>query len=171
MLTENRPLFSSSPACIRYVCVYDHAGAHMALAAADRAEYGGCVGLLSPSGAAAYMGAGWWRALMGSVAESARRAFVHVLDCDSTPAGALMALRCGQQAAILCPQNPQYETIRALYAQQNATLLSQRPPSFNLIMPLSATSSLVGYFAHGYCQHQHPENNVPDTRQKKDCST
>ncbi|CEF54437.1 hypothetical protein AGA_781 [Acetobacter ghanensis] len=171
MLTENRPLFSSSPPSIRYVCVSDLEGARMALQAADQATYAGCVGLLSPPGAVAFMGVEWWHALMNDVAESATRAFVHVLDCDSSPAGALMALRCGQQAAILRPQNPQYEAVRALYAQQKAELLPQRPPSFNLIMPLRAISSLVGYFAHGYCQHQHPENNVPDTRQKKDCST
>ncbi|GAA3678538.1 MULTISPECIES: hypothetical protein [Acetobacter] len=170
MLTENRPLFSSSSTGIRYVCVHDRAGVHVALRAAGLAEYGGCIGLLSPPGAVAYMGVGWWHALMNDVAESARQAFVHVLDCDNSPAGALMALRCGQQTAILRPQNPQYETIRALYAQEKAALLPQRPPSFNLIMPLSAISSLVGYFAHGYCQHQHPENNAPDTRQKKDCS-
>lgn len=143
----------------------------MALQAADMAEYGGCVALLSPPGAVAFMGVGWWHALMDMAAESALRVFVHALDCGDSPAGALMALRCGQQTAILRPQNPQYETVRALYAQQKATLLPQRPPSFNLITPLSAISSLVGYFAHGYCQHQHPENNVPDTRQKKDCST
>lgn len=171
MLTENRPLFSLSPSGIRYVCVSGHAQACMALYAADQAAYAGCVGLLSPPGAAAFMGVGWWHALMEGVAESATRGFMHVLDCDSSPAGALMALRCGQQAAILRQQNPQYKTVRALYAQQNAALLPQRPPSFNLITPVSATSSLVGYFAHGYCQHQHPENNVPDTRQKKDCST
>lgn len=171
MLTENRPLFSSSPASIRYVCVHDLAGARMVLQAARQAEYGGYVGLLSPHGAAAAMGVGWWQALMDELAESAERSFVHLLDCGSSPPAAVMALRCGQQAAILRPQNPQYEAVRALYAQQKAVLLPQRPPSFNLIMALSGISSLVGYFAHGYCQYQHPENNVPDTRQKKDCST
>ncbi|MFT8469124.1 hypothetical protein [Acetobacter syzygii] len=170
MLTENRPLFSYSSASIRYVCVHDLAGARMALQVADQAGYAGCVGLLSPQGAVAFMGVGWWQALVSAVAESASRTFVHVLDCGSSPAGALMALRCGQQAAILRPQNPQYEAVSALYAQQKAELLPQRPSSFNFIMPLSGISSLVGYFAHGYCQHQHPENNVPDTRQKKDCS-
>lgn len=126
-------------------------------------------GFLSAPGAAGFMGAGWWLALIAALEDSAGCAFWHALDCGGSAAYALGAVRMGQKHAVLQAPTAQFKAVKAVYMQESGTLLRARPPSFHLIPSLCHTSSLVGYFTDGYCQSSDPENKLPDTRQKKDC--
>ncbi|KAA8387943.1 hypothetical protein FKW31_01905 [Acetobacter sp. DmW_136] len=126
-------------------------------------------GFLSAPGAAGFMGAAWWLALIAALEDSTGLAFWHALDCGGSAAYALGAVRMGQKHAVLQASAAQFNAIKAVYTQEFGMLLSARPPSFHLIPSLCHTSSLVGYFTDGYCQSSDPENKLPDTRQKKDC--
>ena len=80
--------------------------------------------LVSAPGAAAYLGALWWRALMAHV-----DAPLDALDCADQPGRALEALAAGCRIIILypCPASPEVAA-RA----QGALILSARPPSLDL---------------------------------------
>ncbi|MFT9388031.1 MAG: hypothetical protein ABF577_13750, partial [Acetobacter sp.] len=109
-------------------------------------------GFISPPGAGAFMGAPWWLALMRDLGRATTLPFVHLLDCGASPAHALVALNHGQTLAVLAGDDRQAMAVRATFMQAGATLLAHSPPSFDLIRAVDATSSLVAYIRHGYCE-------------------
>ncbi|MBR2123753.1 MAG: hypothetical protein IJ934_01030 [Acetobacter sp.] len=91
------------------------------------------VALLSSVGAGCFMGAPWWHALVRELEEAVGQRFVHVLDCATSPAHAVMALTLGQRVAILLENgNLQNKTAQALYKQEGGILLSKRPETITL---------------------------------------
>ncbi len=109
--------------------VRDAAEAAAVLAAAD-----GCgLLLLSPSGAAAWLGARGWAAL---IAEAAARVPAvphrHALDCGAAPGHALAGLRAGLPCLVLDGRHPAWPSVAAAAAEAGALLLPVRPPALPL---------------------------------------
>ncbi|MBX0344600.1 hypothetical protein K2X14_07090 [Acetobacter sp. TBRC 12305] len=127
-------------------------GAGPAVGAGDHPPASALFGFLSPPGAGAAMGAVWWLALMRALQESTALPFVHLLDCGASPAHALLALSHGQRLAVLAGDDRQGIAARAAFAAEGGTLAAHSPPSFDLIAGVHATSSLVAYIRHGYCE-------------------
>lgn len=80
--------------------------------------------LLSAFGAAGYMGALWWRALMAAV-----QAPCDALDCADQPGRALEALAAGCRIVVLHPC-PAFSDVAA--RAEGALVLSARPPTLDL---------------------------------------
>ena len=87
--------------------------------------------LLSAPGAAAYAGAGWWRALI----HAADTRQPDALDCADEPGRALEALATGCRILILHPC-PAFATIRQ--RAPHALLLTERPPALDFSQPGAA---------------------------------
>lgn len=97
---------------------------------------GAPVTLLSPPGAAAYAGCGWWRALM----EQARNAepgaaFTDLLDCGEASGQALAALRIGVVRLVLSPAAPGWGAVAAIAAGQGGQVLREAPPALDMANP------------------------------------
>lgn len=84
--------------------------------------------LLSAPGAAAYWGAGGFRALLDAHGVLP----LGILDAGDAPGHALAALRASFNAAVLDPAAPAFPALAALFAAQGATLLPQAPPALDL---------------------------------------
>ena len=97
---------------------------HGAANARDALAPGRPVLLLSAPGAAAYLGALWWRALIAAV-----HAPLDALDCADQPGRALEALAAGCRIVVLLPC-PAFPDVAA--RAQGALVLSARPPSLDL---------------------------------------
>ena len=82
--------------------------------------------LLSAPGAAAYAGAGWWRALVAAALDG--RAQPDALDCADLPGRALEALHTGCRILILLPC-PGFASVAA---RTDALILAARPTSLDL---------------------------------------
>lgn len=103
-----------------------HAAAEARFAVSVAADTG--VTLLSAPGAAGYMGALWWQALLRAAdAEAAG-----VLDCDRAPGEALAALRLGMRRLLLLAEAPGHDAVAAAAAECGAELWSVRPPALDL---------------------------------------
>lgn len=92
----------------------------------------GNLALLSSVGAGCFMGVPWWHALVQELENIVEQRFIHVLDCATSPAHAVMALTQGQRVAVLLKSdNLQNTTAHALYKQEGGILLSERPKTIN----------------------------------------
>ncbi|WP_431280817.1 hypothetical protein ACQW02_15520 [Humitalea sp. 24SJ18S-53] len=89
--------------------------------------------LLSPPGAAAWLGPHGWAAL---IAEAAARvpgvAHRHALDCAAAPGHALAGLRAGLPCLVLDGRHPGFPAVAAAAAEAGAALLPERPKALNL---------------------------------------
>ncbi|NHN88223.1 hypothetical protein [Acetobacter conturbans] len=87
--------------------------------------------LLSPPGAACFMGVPWWmemmRQLRAGLKEPAR--FTDILDCGSQAGRAVSALSRGQTHIVFDPASPQISAVIALARSTGATVLRERPAS------------------------------------------
>ncbi len=102
-------------------------------AAALRLAEGRPATLLSAPGAAGWLGAAAWRAL---VAEAAARApgahFADLLCCGDAPGQALVALRAGCRWLVLDRACPAFAQVEAAAGEVGAILLPGRPPALDL---------------------------------------
>lgn len=117
----------------------------MARAALTAAESAGGEGvalpitLLSAPGAAAYAGAGWWRALITTArAAHPTISFIDILDCGIFPGPALAALRLGQTQLVLRARAPLFADIAARAATLGAQIFPEAPPALDLATPGAA---------------------------------
>jgi hypothetical protein len=89
--------------------------------------------LLSPPGAAAFLGAGGWRALVAAAARAAPGApFRDALCCAAAPGLALAALRAGCRLLVLDPACAAFGQVAGAAAAAGATLLPARPIALDL---------------------------------------
>ena len=106
----------------RILCVHSAAEVRAARALAGQTP----LRFLSAAGAAAYLGAAGFRALLGEE-------WPHgILDCGDAPGHALDALRLGCPAVILAPDVPAFAALASIAARQGASLLAERPPHLDL---------------------------------------
>lgn len=108
----------------RTVIVYgaEEVGAVLALAA------GRPVALLSPPGAAGYLGLAGFRAIL-----DAHGVFPFgILDAADAPGHALAALRAGFSTVILSPETAAFERLRPIAQAMGARLLAAPPPALDL---------------------------------------
>ena len=121
-------MFSPEPASRRIVLPYQAVVVHGLADAVAALGEALPVTLLSAPGAASFVGAGWWRALIAR----ARAAHPHtqcqdVLDCADAPGHAMAAIRLGQAILVLDPACPAFPRVATL-----ATVLPTRPPALDL---------------------------------------
>lgn len=103
------------------------AAAALALAGGQR------VLLLSASGAAGYLGAAGWRALLQATAGAAPGApFDDALCCADAPGLALAALRAGCRGLVLDAACPAFAQVAGAAAELGALLLPARPAALDL---------------------------------------
>lgn len=103
-------------------------------AAAVLAAGAGCaLLLLSPPGAAAWLGPRGWAAL---IAEAAARVpdapHRHALDCGAAPGHALAGLRAGLPCLVLDGGHPAWPSVAAAAAESGALLLPVRPAALDI---------------------------------------
>ncbi len=90
------------------------------------------VTLLSAEGAAATLGALWWRALADAAQARATAPMADILDCADAPGHAMAALRCGCRALVLAP-GPGFARVAAAAASLGGTVLDTRPPAMTIL--------------------------------------
>lgn len=89
--------------------------------------------LLSAQGAAAYAGAGWFRALTEEAAAQFPDAqMTSALDCDAAAGDALAALREGIQVIRFSGGRNVNDKIRDIAKQLGASVISRRPRALDL---------------------------------------
>jgi hypothetical protein len=109
--------------------------------------------LLSPPGAGAFAGPGWWRVFIAS--HSLPPDSAEILDCGISPGAALAALRAGQRLIVLRAQKTVFIDIAGRAAILGAMLLPEAPASLDLRKALASrdlrTSRdvLLGWLASG----------------------
>jgi hypothetical protein len=86
--------------------------------------------LLSAPGAAGFLGAPAWRALVAAAAQGA--AVPDALCCADAPGHALAALRAGCRIVVLDGTTPAFGQVAAAAAEAGALLLPARPPALDL---------------------------------------
>lgn len=102
-------------------------------AAALRLAAGRPVLLLSAQGAAAWLGARGWRALVArAAAEAPGGPEADALCCGAAPGHALTALREGCRIVVLDGACPAFAAVEAAAAELGALLLPTRPPALDL---------------------------------------
>ena len=95
---------------------------------------------LSPPGAAAYMGSGWWMELIRQLRllemkQKHRVDFIDILDCGHQVGRAVTALGAGQTHLVLAATAPQYRAVTLLARSLGAVIYPDRPvarPTFHL---------------------------------------
>ncbi|PHK96540.1 hypothetical protein CR162_04230 [Pseudoroseomonas rhizosphaerae] len=115
---------------MRGIVVRDAAGVALALRAAAEAGLRGPLPLLSPPGAATWLGAPLFLAQIaaGGAAPPGLEPWP-VLDCALAPGHALAALRAGVAAVVLLPECPAFPALAALAPGR---VLPAAPPSLDL---------------------------------------
>ena len=102
------------------------AAAALALAGGQR------VLLLSATGAAGFLGAAGWRALLEAAAAAPGLPFDSALCCADAPGLALAALRAGCRGLVLDAACPAFAQVAGAAAEVHAVLLPARPAALNL---------------------------------------
>ncbi|MBV9252112.1 MAG: hypothetical protein JO227_23070 [Acetobacteraceae bacterium] len=91
------------------------------------------IDLVSGSGAALYLGCGWWRAM---VAEARSRwpvlIGIDILDCADDASRAVEAIGIGQQRLVLSAKSPGYRAVLAIAEGSGATVFPDRPEALEL---------------------------------------
>lgn len=130
----------------RAIVVHDRDHAEAALAAAAAA--GVPVVLLSPPGAAAYMGAGYFRALVEAAAAAHPMAkCLGMLDCGDRAGDALGALREGTGAIVFHGDAEAAAKIADIARQLNAAVLAERPEALDLADAGDAAAACAAWLA------------------------
>lgn len=89
--------------------------------------------LLSAPGAAGFLGAQGWRALVARATAAAQGApFQDALCCAGAPGLALAALRAGCRMLVLDGACPGFAAVAGATAEAGAVLLAGRPPALDL---------------------------------------
>ena len=89
--------------------------------------------LLSAPGAAGFLGAAGWRALLDAAAAAAPgRPFDSALCCADAPGLALAALRAGCRGLVLDAASPAFAQVAGAAAEVGAVLLPARPAALDL---------------------------------------
>lgn len=109
-------------------------------------------GFISGPGAAGYMGVGAWQALMAALAADTGYVCPHILDCGSSPGYAAMAAAQGQRMVVLQNDSVATKAVKAVYLELGGHVFITRPPSFDLIRPVSVPTHLAAYFSRSYCE-------------------
>ena len=128
--SRNQPLRRKGKSLPRRIAVVPSLAAARAALAAARADAARAVSLVSPPGAAAYLGVGYFAAL----AEAARDEFPEiaieaVMDCGDDPGWALSALRMGFSAVVLRGNAGARARVAAIARATGARVLRQAPRS------------------------------------------
>ncbi|GAN59664.1 hypothetical protein ACI01nite_17890 [Acetobacter cibinongensis] len=113
-------------------------------------------GFISAPGAAGYLGVVWWQTLIKTIERQANCRFPHILDCDRNAGYAMMAAMHEQRLIVLHNDSPGTQAVRALYTQRGGHVFITRPPSFDLIAPLSDATHLAAHFSQSYCKNSEP---------------
>ncbi len=131
----NQPTHQSVP-LLRAVVIHGHAHGLAALEAARGARAQGSAAqlvLLSAPGAASFLGAGWWLALMEMLgSQIAACEAAQCLDCGAAAGRAMEALRLGLRWLILAAECPHYAAVSSRAAALGASLQSARPAALDL---------------------------------------
>lgn len=88
--------------------------------------------LLSAPGAAGFLGAAGWRALLDAAAATQCAPFDDALCCADAPGLALAALRAGCRGIVLDGACPAFEQVAGAAAEVGAVLLPARPAALDL---------------------------------------
>ena len=89
--------------------------------------------LLSAPGAAGFLGARGWRALVDLAREMAPAAVVaDALCCGDAPGLALNAIREGCSVVVLAGDSPTFAAVAAAAAERGVVVLPARPPALDL---------------------------------------
>ncbi|MCW8087259.1 hypothetical protein [Sabulicella glaciei] len=94
--------------------------------AALEAASGAKLRFLSEAGAAAFLGAAGFRALLGEHWPEG------ILDCGEAPGFALEALRLGARSLVLAPELSAFPALERLAREAGAEILPVRPPAIAL---------------------------------------
>ena len=125
----------------------DHARAAVAAAA----ERGVSTILLSPPGAAAYLGAGYFMAMVAQARESHPNVPVTaVLDCADEPGHALAALRGGVDAIVFTGPAKVAAKIEDIAQQSGATLWRRRPDALDLLDNADPARACRAWLSNGH---------------------
>ncbi|MCE0745122.1 hypothetical protein LWC05_14695 [Acetobacter sicerae] len=134
MIRQIRPHLSKENDDSKPGCAFLVSTLREAFGALRAAQAHGCsdIILISPPGAAAFMGAPWWMAMMAQLrslqeADRASLPFIDVLDCGSQAGRAVSALTRGQKHIVFDPASPQRKAVEMLAASLGATVLFKRP--------------------------------------------
>lgn len=139
---ENRAVGSTA----RAVVVHDLAQARLALAVAE--ALGVSVTLVSPPGAAAFMGAGYFQAMVARAgSEFPRVSVTAMLDCADAPGLVLAALRQGLAAIRFTGPEAVAATLAEIAAEQGATLLCGELESLDLLEAAKPEAALRAWLA------------------------
>lgn len=111
-----------------------HSLDHAAAALAAAAEVGSPVTLISGEGAAAYVGAAWFRELVALAARDHPDVPVTaVLDCGDRPGDVLAALRQGLKTLSFSGRRSVAKTLAAVAADYGAELVARRRDALDLL--------------------------------------
>lgn len=124
---------SDTQSLLKAAAIVVHELAHVETALAAAARAGRAVVLLSPRGASAYMGAGYFRAMI----ETGRRMHpaaeaVAVLDCGDRAGDAMGALREGIEVVCFRGDPAVATKLAEMAAQSGAAVIEARPEAFDL---------------------------------------
>ena len=120
--SRSRPTRAAAPAIVIHSLADARAAARVA------AELGTAVEIWSAPGAAAYAGAGWFKAVLESTRAAEPAAPISaVLDCAELPGLVLGAFRVGLEAACFTGPARVATKLADIAAQQGARLVRRRP--------------------------------------------
>lgn len=158
MVMENSPILSRPVLPFGFFTLHDYATG-MAVCSAAREAGVLCeatalapFGFLSAPGAAAFMGAPWWQALVRQIEQETGHRYFDLLDCGNSVGHAALARTQGQKNVILEGQSRGAVAAGVLYQASGGVLFPARPPSFDLTGPLWTKTHLAAYFMRSYCQ-------------------
>ncbi|MBO1360695.1 hypothetical protein J2D73_12950 [Acetobacter sacchari] len=142
--------------------------------AAAAAALGGFTAvLLSPVGAASFLGVKWWRAIINAlisdrtVNESGRNDvperhdFIDILDCDRFAGHAATALAAGQKRIVLHPSCPQIRSIELLAESLGRDVLRDRPDAIVVTPSMTAEDVLTLLSRRDVAAGPHGQRAVP----------
>ena len=126
--SPNKPLRRKSKNAPRRVFVVHSLAAARAVLAAAKADGAGRVVLVSPPDAAAYLGVGYFAALVEAArAEFPAIAIEAVMDCGGDPGYALSALRMGFTSVVLRGHPGAHARVAAIARAMGARVLRDPP--------------------------------------------
>jgi hypothetical protein len=118
----------------RAVCFTVHGLPHLRAALRAGMESGRPVIALSAEAASAYAGAGWFAAMIQAAREEFPNAeLTAILDCGDRAGDVLVALQAGIACVIFTGHPEATGRLTAIAAATGATILTERPPSFDLL--------------------------------------
>jgi len=127
-----------------------HSLDHALTAAAAAAELGVPVTIASAPGAAAYLGAPWFRELLGLVAAAHPDvAMTGILDCADRPGHALAAVRAGLGRVRFTGRRATAEKLRAIAAATGAEIVTGRLSTLDLLDQADPASACRAWLAKG----------------------